>query len=423
MFFGAEDLDSQASLLGMMAFFFACFGAGTPYWDDYAVAQNKNRQALAHRAFLAALPRRMLAHPRGGALAVIGHVERAWGYSFRWQGSEAEPESFKAVLFQLMKGLPVGHAMEHLNVRYAQIASLLSTDFEEVKFNPRYDPHKLGFHWLATNDARGYAILGDPAVKLPLAPRGEGGAARPEVEMPERRAGGLPVVLVLDSLPAAERAFVEKEIAAQPGAPAFAETGAGSEAKAPLPGADLPTAEQEPAPVQPILTAQEGGTPPQSVPSAYASALDGLAFALQSYRVQGSVNFSIGVEAVQFNILDDAKNAIKGVVENLNSALNTLSGQLLKAAQEVMTLEVTTSLVENLDTFDPAKPGEQKAKARFKTTISASGDIQVFLPQNAGPLDEVLLQAHKDMVEKAMSNRTETVKAIGELVASLFSPK
>src|SRR5262249_30163883 len=30
MYFGGEDLDSQASLLGMVAFFFACFGGGTP---------------------------------------------------------------------------------------------------------------------------------------------------------------------------------------------------------------------------------------------------------------------------------------------------------------------------------------------------------------------------------------------------------
>ena len=86
MYFGAEDIDSSASLLGMVAVLFACFGGGTPYWDDYAVAQDKQRQALAHRAFLAALPRRMLSHPRGGALAVIAHVERAWGYSFKWAG-------------------------------------------------------------------------------------------------------------------------------------------------------------------------------------------------------------------------------------------------------------------------------------------------------------------------------------------------
>jgi len=94
MYFGAEDIDSSASLLGMVAVLFACFGGGTPYWDDFAVAQDKQRQALAHRAFLAALPRRLLSHPRGGALAVIAHVERAWGYSFKWAGTTAEPTSF-----------------------------------------------------------------------------------------------------------------------------------------------------------------------------------------------------------------------------------------------------------------------------------------------------------------------------------------
>ncbi len=139
MYFGAEDIDSSLSLLGMVAVLFACFGGGTPYWDDFAVAQDKQRQALAHRAFLAALPRRMLSHPGGGALAVIAHVERAWGYSFKWQGSAAEPTSFQNMLFQIMKGIPVGYATEHMNLRYAQFATMLSRDFEESKFNPNYD--------------------------------------------------------------------------------------------------------------------------------------------------------------------------------------------------------------------------------------------------------------------------------------------
>jgi hypothetical protein len=151
--------------------------------------------------------------------------------------------------------------------------------------------------------------------------------------------------------------------------------------------------------------------------------MDGLAFALQAYAGEGQVSFAMGgEEGVSFSILDDAKNMVKDVVVNLNSALQNLSKRLLEATNEALTLEVTTSLVEDLDSFDPQKPGTQKPAERFKTTISSTGDIQAFLPNRAGAIDEVLLQLHKDMVEQAMLNRMETVKAIGELVASLFNP-
>ena len=37
----------------------------------------------APKPFIAALPRRLLTHPNGSALAVIGHIDRAWGFSIQ----------------------------------------------------------------------------------------------------------------------------------------------------------------------------------------------------------------------------------------------------------------------------------------------------------------------------------------------------
>ncbi len=428
-YLGAEDIGSEASLLGSVAFFFACFGAGTPYWDDFAAAENKDRQALAHRAFLAALPRRLLSHPRGGALAVIGHVERAWGYSFKWKGTDAEPESFKDVLVELMAGLPVGHAMEYINDRYATIATDLIQPLDDLRYDKNYDPYKISWLWIANNDARGYAILGDPAVKIPLAPKETTIDIRPGLEAVTHRAGRLPAVLVINSVEATEKTTVQEEIAQHTEATEFSPVAekpnsspANDQAGAPV-SVDKTPAGVDSAPPTQKLVSQERFTGTQTAPTrpGSLSAMDGLALALQVYTSDAPVNYSMGDDGMSFSIQDDAKNAVKSVVQNLHGALQTLSKQLLDAAEKMLTLEVTTSLVQDLNTFDPLKTDGEKPDVRFKTTISATGNIQVFLPSQAKSIDEVLLQVHKDMVAQALANRTETVKTVGELVASLFT--
>ena len=114
------------------------------------------------------MPQRLLAHPKGGALAVVGHVERAWGTSFHW-GSVPQTAVFESSLKRLLSGYPVGAAMEYFNERYAELATYLSRDLEDARFGKKIDPLHLSDVWTAHNDARGYAIFGDPAVRLPVA--------------------------------------------------------------------------------------------------------------------------------------------------------------------------------------------------------------------------------------------------------------
>lgn len=162
----AEDVGDQARVHGLVAFCFACFGAGTPRWDDFTRKSQGERRALAPGAFLGRLPQRLLGHPRGGALAVVGHVERAWGFSVVWPEAGPQICTFESTLRRLLDGQPVGWAMEYFNQRYAELTSDLAAEVEALGFGKKLDEKVLAELWTASHDARNYMIIGDPAVRI-----------------------------------------------------------------------------------------------------------------------------------------------------------------------------------------------------------------------------------------------------------------
>jgi hypothetical protein len=182
-YFAGDDLSASAKLHGLIAFFFACYGAGTPLLDEFAKQAFKERQQIAPRPFLGQLPSRMLSHPNGGALAVIGHVDRAWGYSFIWPKAGKQTEVFQSTFDKLLGGFPVGAALEYFNERYAELSTVLSDQLEDIEFGAQADAYELAGMWTANNDARGYALLGDPAVRLPVVTGNEKGQAHTTIAM------------------------------------------------------------------------------------------------------------------------------------------------------------------------------------------------------------------------------------------------
>jgi hypothetical protein len=168
MALGAADLTEDAGVSGLITFHFACFGAGTPAEDEFAhiTSGARERAAIAPAPFVAALPQRLLSHPGGGALAVIGHVERTWPSSFLWAGAGPQTDVFRSTLLGIMDGVPVGHALDALNLRYAALATMLSHELELMKLGKLADDTALSAIWCAANDARGFAVIGDPAVRL-----------------------------------------------------------------------------------------------------------------------------------------------------------------------------------------------------------------------------------------------------------------
>jgi hypothetical protein len=177
-YFSADDVSADAQLHGLIAFHFACFGAGTPKFDDFGQGRGQGTQ-LAPQALVARLPQRLLSHPRGGALAVIGHVDRAWTYSFAWNELQSQTDTFRDTLLRIMRGQRVGWATEYFNERYAALATSLSTMLADIQVGRIPDDLRLSSLWTAHNDARSYVIFGDPAVRLPLPPAGVAPVAPP----------------------------------------------------------------------------------------------------------------------------------------------------------------------------------------------------------------------------------------------------
>lgn len=165
-YFAASDLPAEARVHGLMAFVFACYGGGTPAQDRFLHKPGAPPPRIAERPFLSALPKALLAHPGGGALAVIAHVERAWGYSIISPNAGPQLLPFQNTIGRILVGQPVGYALKDFNERYAALSTSLSSQLEQVSFGAQVPDFELAAAWVERNDAEGYVVIGDPAVRL-----------------------------------------------------------------------------------------------------------------------------------------------------------------------------------------------------------------------------------------------------------------
>ncbi len=160
----AAEIEPDAQLHGLLAFLFACYGAGTPRHDNFLLDLTSGPVEIAKAPFVARIPQRLLA---GGALAVIGHVERAWGYSIQPPSVGPQLLPIRNLIGRILAGEPVGHSTRDFSERYATASVLLAS-----KLNPmlpqaqRLTDAKLAWTWIERNDAQNYVVLGDPAVRL-----------------------------------------------------------------------------------------------------------------------------------------------------------------------------------------------------------------------------------------------------------------
>jgi hypothetical protein len=170
-FLAAADVPDDANVNGMVALLFACFGNGTPDADQFPMdlAQAGTTPPLAPKPFIATLPRRLLAHPKGSALAVIGHIDRAWSFSIQAaKAADAQIGTFRNSLGFILSGTPVGHAMcGQFGARFAALSTALASATSPVApASMHLSDRDLVTYWLERNDAQNYMLLGDPAVRI-----------------------------------------------------------------------------------------------------------------------------------------------------------------------------------------------------------------------------------------------------------------
>lgn len=195
-----EHIDANALvdtpfLPGGMWMFFACFGAGTPAISAYSHWLSKLKKVgqfggkidpvLASLprdgdpAFIAALPQTVLANPNG-PLAVVGHIDLAWSYSFQdldKKTSQERHRRFQPLISQWARGSRAGVALGALLRAREQIKTdiTISADVaaraEEMGGDAPDDRVRLGHRWMLHQDLDGYVLLGDPAARLAVNPR------------------------------------------------------------------------------------------------------------------------------------------------------------------------------------------------------------------------------------------------------------
>ncbi len=164
-FSGTETLGNR-DLRGMIVCLFACYSGGTPDIESYRERSLSRPRTIAPRPFVSCLSQQLLSNLGGGALAVLGHLDRMWSTSFQWSDPR-QIEAYRSLLQQLQDGYPVGSATEFLGQLHASFgAHYASLSESRANLCDNFDQDDYYRAWRAYSDARNFILLGDPAACL-----------------------------------------------------------------------------------------------------------------------------------------------------------------------------------------------------------------------------------------------------------------
>ena len=258
-----------------------------------------------------------------------------------WPSVGSQTEVFASSLLRLAAGHPVGSAFEWFNEKYAEIATVLSQELEDVEFGKRPDDLVLADLWIANNDARNVVILGDPAVRLAAAP-----------------------------------------------------------VATPVPGA---AAAASPSPRQ--VTVPSPSPPHVAAPtSAAGAAPDTTRAAPEGTTVTASATAAdIDDAEVDFGLLDGVRKARHRVADSLNGVARTLQEGLEDILAGMAAIEIVTAVADDLDSsqFDKETGRFTGTGARAVTRVGLAGDVQMTVSSERRPDDPQLWELHTTMVGHA----------------------
>ena len=391
-----DDLREAAFLPGGMWFYFACFGAGTPatsayrHWLQRLKDLGKFGGSLqsvlrslpkdGDPPFLNALPKAVLANPNG-PLAVMGHLDLAWSYSFHDIDKSRNQERhrrFQGTLRDISRGHRVGLAFKSLLETRGDVQTELTVATDEAMKaeadgqRPPDDPVRLGHRWMLHQDLDGYILLGDPAARLPV--------DRDEVKAERKR----------------RRKAAKAKAASQT-------------ASSSVP--DITSWPAEAAPPAARETFRKTASKPTKAtePVGSASPIPGVDLDQNAYLW--------GRDKNQDEKAKDKVEKEPGMLERFGRKVTDTLG---KAIADALELEVKTYVSSDLDKLADSDENPIKAanaKLRAYTRAALDGDMEVIVPSTEdGQIDEKLWELHKSMVEQAQEHRAEMLKIMLALV-------
>ena len=178
--FSANDFlnTDEPFLEGSMIVNFSCFSYGTPKLDDivnFSFEGTQTSDSLASESFIAAIPKKLLAHPRG-PLGYIGHANSLYLSGFYNLSSSLSDDQrrdispFEAVVDCLLQNDTLGNSIENMvdtlsmeTTRFVQAVNRFQRGDES-----RNTKLEIANSYFQTFDFANYLVFGDPAIQLDL---------------------------------------------------------------------------------------------------------------------------------------------------------------------------------------------------------------------------------------------------------------